>query len=264
MCYTNAPLSHICIALCYLLSPPPPHRFLSSGSPLLPLKAFLSSPQFLFLFCTSLSLTFLYFNCKPSPFHFLHIEAFPFLLSSHLSSTLLLYLNLLATGPINCVDVIFGAVHCADESVCESYREWWREGERAWYVCSSQQKKKKKVRWKWHRLFHQPVPSLLHHFQPIITPPPYLPPAHQNTPSPPPLTTSYCSLSLSLFRLSLFWKSSPFASKQKYPSTTPHPYTHTHICSVIQSWRQSAERWVMMFSRNKNAGTSASPSRYYS
>lgn len=91
-----------------------------------------------FCACHSRSLNFLYFNCKPSPFH---IGAFPFLLLPHLSCTLLLYLNFLAADPINCVDVIFGAVHSADDSVCE--RDTEKGGEREREGAAS-----KKVRWK--------------------------------------------------------------------------------------------------------------------
>lgn len=52
-------------------------------------------------------------------------------------------------------------------------------------------------------LFHHLVPSLFHHLQPIITPPPSVPPAHQKTSPLLFLTKRYLSLSLCLFMLSL-------------------------------------------------------------
>lgn len=161
--------------------------------------------------------------------------------------------------------LFFGAVHRADGWVKprEIQREGKREKERERRRCVC-------VRWKWHR---SPLFPSVSSARSLVTssfssqPSPLLHlSAHQNLPSPPPPppTTSYRSLSLSPLLHSLSSgtsfslpqsKNIHLAPSPPAPIPRPHP---TPFCSVIQSWRQSAEGWVMMFCR-KIYGTWPAP-----
>lgn len=86
--------------------------------------------------------------------------------------------------------------------------------------------------------------SLFHHFQSFITPPPSVPLTHQEASSPP--------LSFSLTNSSAY---PPFPPSKKYSPTSPP------ICSVIQSWRQSAVAGEVSDDvLEENAGNSAGQS----
>lgn len=100
-------------------------------------------------------------------------------------------------------------------------------------------------------------------FKTTVTPPPSLRSSKPTFSSSSSSSSNYkpsVPLIISLFTLSLLCNIFLFASKQKYPSSPPRTRcTHpTPFCSVIQSWRQSAEGWVMMFCR-KIYGTQPAP-----
>lgn len=137
-------------------------------------------------------------------------------------------------------------------TMCVCEREGWRGGERGLCVCNSQQQK-----WGGNDTvcFISPLPCyfiifnlsspLLHLSHPLIK-------TH--------LLLLFWLRAIAPSHYLLFYSLSsgtPFPLPQ---SKTIHPALSLYppICSVIQSWRQSAERWAMMFGR-KTQGTQPAP-----
>lgn len=106
--------------------------------------------------------------------------------------------------------------------------------------------------------FISPFPRYFIIFKTTVTPPPSL------RSSKPTFSSSPLSLSPFLHSLSSGTSFSLPQSKNIHlapspPAPTPRPHP-APFCSVIQSWRQSAEGWVMMFCR-ENTWNAASPSQ---